>query len=242
MLKKLELIFILLFLGSVPVFSQSQSNLLYQADSLFQSQRFTQSFELYDSLYKEQTATPAMLLKMAYIKEGLGDFTMAQYYLNEYYLATRNEQALTKMDELAKEKNLKGYETNDLNFLISLYFKHFQWLVMGSIGLTALLFVFFLVQVVKFKILPPVTTFFLSLATIGLFVLINFGKQYNKGLIIKNNTFVMAGPSAGADVLDVINKGNKITIDKKTDVWLKIEWDGRQGYIKENNVRPLTIW
>lgn len=242
MFKKLKLIFTSLFFISFFAFSQSQNSQLSKADSLFKQQKFTQSFELYDSLYDQHMATPAMLLKMAYIKEGLGDYTMAQYYLSEYYLATRNDQALNKMDELAKEKNLKGYETNDLNFLISLYFKHFQWLVIGVIAITALLFAFFLIQFFKFKHIPPVTTFFLGVALVGLFILINFGKPYNKGLIIKNNTFVMAGPSAGADVIDVIGKGNKVTISKRTDVWLKIEWEGEQGYIKENNLRPLTIW
>lgn len=242
MFKKLKLIFITLFLSSFFAFSQSQSIQLSKADSLFKQQRFTQSFELYDSLYNQHVATPAMLLKMAYIKEGLGDFTLAQFYLNEYYLATRNEQALNKMDELAKEKNLKGFETNDLNLLISLYFKHFQWLVVGAIAIVALLFVFFLIQLLKFKTIPPVTTFFLGVSLIGLFGLINFGKPYNKGLITKNNTFVMAGPSAGADVIDVIGKGNKVTIHRQTDVWLNIEWEGEQGYIKENNVRLLTIW
>ena len=52
----------------------------------------------------------------------------------------------------------------------------------------------------------------------------------------------MEGPSAGAEVLDVIGKGNKVTIDKQTDVWLKIEWNGQSGYVKNNNVRLLTIW
>lgn len=242
MFKKLKLIFLILFLFSFSGYSQSQDNLLAQADSLFQNQRFTQSFDLYDSLYNQQAATPAMLLKMAYIKEGLGDYTLAQFYLNEYYLATRNDQALTKMGEIAKEKDLTGYETNDLNFLISLYFKHFQWLVAGVISLSVLLFIFFLIQLLKFRLIPPLTTFFMGLTLIGLFILINFGKPYNKALITKNNTFIMAGPSAGADVIDVIGKGNKVTINKQTDVWLEIKWDGQHGYIKESNVRPLTIW
>lgn len=242
MFKKLRLIFTVLLLSAFFSHLQAQNSSLSRADSLFRSQKFTQSFELYDSLYKQNVASPAMLLKMAYIKEGLGDFTSAQFYLNEYYLATRNDQALTKMDELAKDKSLKGYETNDLNIFISLYYKHFQWLALTSILITAILFVFFMVQLIKFKHIPPVTTMLLGAALIALFVFINFGKTYNKGLIIKNNTFVMAGPSAGADVVDVIGKGNKVTIDKETDVWYKIEWDGQQGYIKNNNVRLLTIW
>lgn len=223
-------------------YSQPENNSLTKADSLFNNQRFTQSFKVYDSIYQLKKASPAMLLKMAYIKEGLGDFTLAQYYLNEYYLATNNDLALTKMETLAKEKELQGYETNDLNFILSLYYKHFQWLALSVFSIALVLFIFFIIQLKKYKHAPPVTSFFLVVTLISLFLLINFGKSYNKALIIKKNTFVMAGPSAAADVLDVITKGNKIQINGKKDVWLKIEWNGETGYVKSNNVRRLSVW
>jgi uncharacterized protein YgiM (DUF1202 family) len=240
--KNIVLFFLVLLITSIQVYSQTEKSVLTKADSLFASQRFTQSFELYDSIYNLKKATPAMLLKMAYIKEGLGDFTLAQYYLNEYYLATNNDQALTKMETLAKEKDLIGYKTNDLNFMRSLYYKHFQWLSLGALLATLILLVFFVIQLRKYKHTPPVTSFFLVVAIISLFVLINFGKSYNKALIIKNNTFVMAGPSAGANVIDVISKGNKISINNQKDVWLQIEWKGQTGYVKSNNVRLLSVW
>jgi len=240
--KNIKLFFLLLILTPIYTFGQPINEALSKADSLFANQRFTQSFELYDSIYHLQKASPAMLLKMAYIKEGLGDFTLAQYYLNEYYLATNNDLALTKMEKLAKEKELVGYETNDLNFIRSLYYKHFQWLTLGVFTLALVLFIFFIIQLKKFKQIPSVTSFFLVVMLIALFVLINFGKVYNEALIIKNNTFVMAGPSAGADVIDVITKGNKVEISKQKDVWLQIEWQGEKGYVKNNNVRRLSVW
>lgn len=240
--KKRKLFFIVLIISNIQAFSQHENYALQVADSLFNNQRFTQSFELYDSVYHLQKATPAMLLKMAYIKEGLGDYTLAQYYLNEYYLATNNDLALTKMEKLAKEKELVGYETNDLNFIRSLYYKHFQWLTIGVFTIALVLFVFFVIQLKKFKKIPPVTSFFLLAILISLFALINFGKSYNEALIIKNNTFVMAGPSAGADVIDVITKGNKVEIKGQKDVWLQIEWQGETGFIKSNNVRRLSVW
>jgi len=242
MIKKFKLFLILLVNCSFTAHSQHNNTALIKADSLFMHQKFIQSFDIYDSIYDNQMATPAMLLKMSYIKEGLGDYSSAQYYLNEYYLATNNDLALTKMEELAKEKELLGYETNDLNFIINLYYKHFKWLTLGVLTIALLLFMFFLIQLFKFKSVPPITTFFLASTLIGLTILINFGKSYNKGIITKNNAFVMAAPSAGANVIDVIGKGNKVVIENKTDVWLQIEWKEQKGYIKNNNVRLLTIW
>ena len=240
--KKVKLFFLVLIATVFNASSQTVNIPLSKADSLFKNQRFTQSFELYDSIYNLQKSSPAMLLKMAYIKEGLGDYTLAQYYLNEYYLATNNDLALTKMENLAKEKDLRGYETNDLNFILSLYYKHFQWLVLSIFFIITVLFIFFLIQLRKFKQLPPVTSFFLGASIIALFTIINFGKSYNKALIIKNNSFIMAGPSAGANVIDVIGKGNKISIEGQKDVWLKIEWNGQTGYVRNNNVKRLSVW
>ena len=240
--KKNKLFFLVLLATVFNASSQTLNTPLSKADSLFRNQRFTQSFELYDSIYHLQKSSPAMLLKMAYIKEGLGDYTWAQYYLNEYYLATNNDLALTKMENLAKEKDLRGYETNDSNLLLNLYYKHFQWLVLSVFLLISILFVFFIIQLRKYKQLPAVTSFFLVTTIIALFILINFGKSYNKALIIKNNSFIMAGPSAGADVIDVIGKGNKISIEGQKDVWLKIDWEGQTGYVKSNNVKRLSIW
>jgi len=240
--KKIILIFILITGCTFSVYSQYNNTALMQADSLFTIQKFTQSFQLYDSIYHLKKATPSMLLKMAYIKEGLGDFTFAQYYLNEYYLASNNDQALTKMENIAKEKDLKGYETNDLNFILSLYYKNFQWLTISVFLIAVVLLIFFIIQLRKFNQVPPVTSFFLAISLIALFVLINFGKSYNKALIIKNNTFVMAGPSAGAAVIDVIGKGHKISINGQKDVWLQIDWEGETGYVKRNNVRLLSVW
>ncbi len=240
--KNIKLFFILLLSLPLLGIAQAKKYPLAQADSLFEAQKFTQSFVLYDSIYQQKQATPAMLLKMAYIKEGLGDYTMAQYYINEYYLATNNDLALEKMEELANEKELAGYETNDLNFILSLYYKHFQWLTLGVMVLVLLVFIFFILQLKKYKRLPPVTTFFLATFLLGLFLLVNFGKTYNKAIVVKNNTFIMEGPSAGAHVVDVISKGNKVNIKGQNDVWLQIEWNGVTGYIKNNTVKKLTIW
>jgi hypothetical protein len=52
-----------------------------------------------------------MLLKMAFVKEGLGDYSNALYYLNLYYLKTYDKKVLKKMENLAERYHkLEGYE------------------------------------------------------------------------------------------------------------------------------------
>ena len=243
MFKKLFLLLIGLGLLGEFSFAQVDQELLRKADSLFKEQQFTQSFELYDSMYAfQEEASPAMLLKMAYIKEGLNDITAAQYYLNEYYLVTKNEQALQKMEDLAKANNLSGYEHDDITFLFSLYYQNYNWLVLGVIVLCLIMLALIIFQKRRFKMTPWLNGFFLVVLLAGLFVLVNFGRDYNRGVIIRNNTYIMTAPSSGADLVDVIEKGHKVVVEGKKDVWYKIEWEGQVAYIKAKNVKLLTIW
>ena len=243
MIKKLFTYIIFLPFQVVIAIAQPANPLLEKADSLFSNQQFTQSFDLYDSIYNYQgEASPAMLLKMAYIKEGLNDVTTAQYYLNEYYLATSNEQALQKMEDLADANDLSGYQHNDITFFFNLYYKNYNWLVIGLITICVILLSVIIYQRKKFKIAPWTNGFFLLLLLGGLFVLVNFGKDYNRGVIIKNNSFIMAAPSSAAELVDVISKGHKVIVNGEKDVWYKIEWQDQEGYVKAKNVKLLTIW
>jgi len=243
MIKKLISFIFILPIQVAIALSQPANPLLLKADSLFIDQQFTQSFDLYDSIYNYQgEASPAMLLKMAYIKEGLNDITSAQYYLNEYYLATSNEQALQKMEDLADSNDLSGYQHNDITFFFNLYYKNYNWLVIGLISICVILLAVIIYQRKQFKTAPWANGFFLLLLLGGLFVLVNFGKDYNRGVIIKNNTFIMAAPSSAAELVDVIGKGHKVIVNGNKDVWYKIEWQDHEGYVKAKNVKLFTIW
>jgi hypothetical protein len=243
MIKKVFPFLIVLLFHLQIGWAQTANSLLIEADSLFAKQQYTQSFALYDSLYQyQEEASPSMLLKMAYIKEGLGDVTSAQYFLNEYYLATSNGQALQKMEDLADSNDLTGYQHNDITFFFNLYYKNYNWLVIGLILITVALFSVIVYQKRKYQSSPWINSFLLLMLLSGLFVLVNFGKDYNRGVIIKNNTFIMEAPSSAANLIDVTTKGHKVVVGGKEDVWYKIEWEGQEGYVKAKNVKLLTIW
>src|SRR5882762_7573316 len=100
--------YLIAFLGVAMVcFSlQAQPNAyLQKADELYKKKQFTQSFELYEQLFHQGKSSPAMLLKMAYIQEGLGHISRTLYYLTLYYKETRDERVLAKIDEIASNNN-----------------------------------------------------------------------------------------------------------------------------------------
>ena len=219
--------------------AQMSSYRLRTADSLFQAKQFTQSLQHYEAVLANNEFTPAMLLKMAYIHEGLDHPGKTLYYLSLYHRATGDAGALRKMEELATKYNLDGYTVTDADRLLAWYLESREYI---SIGLAAvcvlLLAVAFRTQFRKNK--RPIgafaaLTFFVAL----MFVHLNVGDQLDLGIIADANTFIMSGPSPGSDVIERVGEGHRIEVLGKKDVWLKVKWNGEVAYVKEGRV--LTV-
>ena len=239
------LILLIMCFATVPFSAQAQdyNSILQKADSLFTLKKYTQSYQLYDSIYNTgQLSSSQMLLKMAYIQEGLGDFTQALFHLNEYYIQTSDERALEKMKSLGSKHNLAGYDYSESDYLLNVYHQyHGQlMLVLSSISFIFLAGLFYQKLRLKRK---PVTNF--TLFTISILVLalvLNTGMGYKEAIITHPNTYVMSSPSSASEVLAIVSIGNKVPFQKNSDVWFKTEWDNRPAYIKRKNVTPIASW
>ena len=211
-------------------------------DSLFAARQFTQALQVYDAIFETaEMQTPAMLLKMAYIHEGLNKIPDALYYLNLYYLETNDEPTLKKMNDLATKNNLKGYEFGGFEMLVRYYHIFFYQILFSIAGITVLLlgWVGYLRFVKnKFNYRPAITIIALSGI---LFYLVNFSQSNNLGIIETPNCYLMSGPSSSSDVIDIVKAGHRVQIIDHNDVWLKIKWDGKTAYTKEKNIKKITV-
>jgi uncharacterized protein YgiM (DUF1202 family) len=196
--------------------------------------------EQYQAILSQKEYTPAMLLKMAYIEEGLNRAGQALYYLNLYYLATNDKMVLTKMEELASRNRLDGYENSDADIALALYYDYRQQI---TLGLTAM--AIFLLSLIYYRRRegqrPVATSVLLFTLLILLAVHLNLGDQNDTGIVGEPNTYLMDGPSAGATVIAVIDEGHRVEIVGKTDVWYEILWNGNHAYIKENSLLPVRL-
>lgn len=214
---------------------------LAKADSLFRLQKYTESFEIYEQILNENNeASPQMLMKMAFIKEGLGDYSQALIYLNKYYLQTSDKRAQNKMQELAEEHELNGFALTDTKFfkgLINKYYLEFNFILFG----TALLFGFVAVYR-KMKARPNSVSFAISAACVllVLFWIINFELNEPQGIIIENHAYLMTGPSAGADLIDVVSKGHRLKILDEEGIWIKVRWNDQEAYIRSSLIKRIS--
>ena len=242
---KIIFIFVLCILNilfSQKVFAQTQNiALLEQADSLFAEKQYTESINLYEQLYQQaEEASPAMLLRMAFIQEGLGEFSQALYYLNEYYLMTSDDTVLEKIGNLSEEYDLRGYEFSDIDYIQG-FLKKYQYIfILVLIGLVMSAMIYYVLQVRKRNTRPFGFGISYLLILAMLFYLTNFPILPAYGIIVDSNAYIMKAPSAGADVLSVSMKGHRVRVSGQQDIWAKIEWDGEPAYIRQDNLRLLS--
>jgi hypothetical protein len=230
-----------LFLSYTPVKAQASSHRLAVADSLFRGKQYVQSFEYYKSILDQQQYSPALLLKMVYIQEGLNNIGQAMYYLNLYHLASNDKSALDKMEQMATKFNLRGYTATDADRFLSFYHDYYFQITLFVFALAVLgISLVFHTKIKRHK-RPIASGIFLVVILIGFFVHINFGKNISEGIITHQNTYVMQGPSAGASVIDIITEGHRVEVLGKNDVWLKIRWNDNTAFVKNNTLLKVEL-
>lgn len=219
-------------------YGQTEKELLSEADSLFDNGKYTKSIEKYEKILTEQKRfTPQMLTRMAYINEAEGDIMEALYYLNLYYKYTADESVLQKMSELAEAKKLDGYKFTDYEYFSSVFHKNYSIILLISslITLGLMIFIFIRKRQQESVIIPSV---FVALLMGFYFWLFNFGFNKNNA-IISNKAYVVASPSAGAKRMYQLNKGDRVEVTSKNDIWYKIKSGDNEVYIREGNLKVV---
>jgi|TARA_B110000503_G_C7172933_1_gene425312 tetratricopeptide (TPR) repeat protein len=226
---------IFLSIALLTQFSSAAEMGINSADSLFKAKKYTEAQAVYENILAEKSASPAMILKLGFIEEGLGNYVKALFYLNQYFLMTTNKKVLLHMREIAEGHNLEGYEYSDVEFFGDLYLRYKNHIVL-SLSTVAFLLTFLSYQR---KIKRRSFKTFLSLQLVVLVILsitANDALIYKQGIIAKDNTVLMSGPSAGAEPVDIVQKGHRIKILDRQDTWIKALWNEQEVYIKDQKL------
>ncbi|MEI9917411.1 MAG: SH3 domain-containing protein [Bacteroidota bacterium] len=211
------------------------------ADSLYIKKQYTQSLELYKQIFNEHTYSPAMLLKMAYIEEGLGQNHMALYYINLYYEITHDATALHKMDDMATKYNLTGYELSPADHTLAIISENKNAITtaFGAISLVLLSIMIYTIR--RHKIRPYISFSFFIVTVVFLITFANVSLKPINGITKNAPAYLMSGPSPGAKVVGIINEGNRLPIRGRHDVWVKVKWRDGYAYLKENQVLEVKL-
>ena len=228
---------ILLVFPSLYAQTSDPDSALQLADSLFAQEKYTESLELYETILKEEELySPGMLMKMAFIKEGLGEYSEALYLLNLFYAKTSDKRALRKMEELARQHQLNGYKFNDLEFFRTTYKRYHKLIIAVLASFSLFVFSFIMYQKRRGRPRPVSSGILFVMILAVLFILINFGQGRDRAVVLTDRAYLRIGPSSGANVAEIIEKGHRVEVVSQKDVWIKINWNNRPLYIRESHL------
>lgn len=210
---------------------------LQKADSLFNARSYKEAMQIYDFNYQSGVYSPAMLLKMAFISEGIGDNERATLYLSKFYDLDPNPQAITKIKSLTGQNTLVGYEVSDgQRFLI--FLTEYQEYIVGLLSIF-LVFSLFASWITGKKSDSSQTFWPTILLIMVIFLANNFLNGPHTGLITNSPTFIVSNPSAGGELIEMVEPGHRVRIKSSKDIWYEVDWKDRSAYIKKSDVTRM---
>ena len=233
----ISVVLLAIFSFSNKIISKNLS--LSKADSLFNLKIYTEAKLIYDSLYfKENLYSESMLLKMALIEEGLENYEKSIYYLSQYQSINNNESSEIKIQKIANNYDLKGYEKNDFDYLQNILKENRIIIIYSLLLLILLIFIINIYRILKNKKAPTlVPTFYVISILFLLIININLPKS---GIVYFENTFIMEKPSSGSDLYQIVKKGDKLKIIGEESVWYKIKINETEKYIRKKNIKIIN--
>jgi hypothetical protein len=221
-------------------YSQIDIGKIQFADKLFQQKQYDEAFDLYFKIKQSTNKVSSdMLMKMAFISESKARYVDALYFLNLYYNLKPDNEVLLHIQSLATQYRLQGYDYSDWELVHRLYLRYqiHIWSIL-MILCVSLLAVWLYMRRQKVKILLR-HQFAFMIFLLALLFFINIYKFPNYAIINQDNTYWMEAPSAGSKVLKQINKGHRVLLLAKNDIWYKIQWQEQIGYIRQGHLRII---
>lgn len=229
-------LFAALILPKYEAFS-SDRNELKRADSLFAMARYAEASTLYKKNFgNDEKNNQSLILKLAFLSEKSNDYTDCLYYLSKLALINPSRKLFEKMDKLASEQNLKGYEFDDYNYFIIFYRRYGDYIPILLLTLGAYIV---LIMVMKVRRKEPILRihkisiiFYLG-ALLGL---LNIPSLYKTCIIVNENTFLRDEPSSASQVVEKIGSGHKLIIVGSVDQWDRVIWDNKIVYVRQSDL------
>lgn len=215
---------------------------MLEADKLFSTKKYQESYQKYNELFRIGVATPQSILKMAFIQEGINEPIKALFYLNYFYENYPDKKIFNKMKELAEKQKLTGYTYSDLEFFSNVYRNYHREIIFGIMALVFIYFLAIATNRIFIKGISNTSPFLFILFLLLVFYMINFGETFfnpEKGVILKDKALLMDAPSAGSKLIGNATKGNRVIIIKKYDIWAQIKYNGKVCFIRHYNLYDI---
>jgi hypothetical protein len=219
----------------------NNTSVLQRADSLYEVKRYTESLHLYEELYANGLSSKAMLLKMAFIHEGLENKSEALFFLNRYFFESKDKLALQKIDEIADRYSLSGYNSRESDLLYGFYHRNFDFIQYVLASLMILIIVLGFYHKMKKQLNRSLLLIMMLFTSLLLVAHTNVGSRWKLGITQNDATVLMKGPSAASGVYSVVPAGTRFNIVNQKDNWLVVKTEKGKAYVRESALRKIEL-
>ncbi|KXX68337.1 hypothetical protein AVL50_21390 [Flammeovirga sp. SJP92] len=229
--------FYALIFSQISFANSSIESEINRADEFFESKQYIDAFNIYEKILEEDRVySSKMLLRMAFIQEGQGNYASALYYLNLQYGLTADRGTLNKMSKIAEDHNLLGYQYSDKEYLTSLFNK-----MKSEIGgvIIFLLIVCVVLMYMRRKEQHSITTLTVAVCVLSVLALwaFNGGMKRELGIVKGSGALLMQGPSAGSKNISNLSSGERLKLVDQDDIWYKVVLpNDSEGYVRKGMV------
>jgi hypothetical protein len=233
-MRKIIFIISLLFL-QIPD-SKAQADNLKKADSLFSAKKYDEAAKIYEYFFENKTANNLNIcLKLAFIAEQNNQFPKVLYYLNYRYNLKSEDKIFDRLNEIALENKVKGYERSDLNFVLIIFQQYFFYFLFFFIAIGVLILYIFYKKTKSGERITSRQKVIFSIFLVLLMFMINLGANFQSA-VVGNSSYFRDFPSSASPITGYINPGNKLNIFGEKGNWLRVLWNKKVVYIKKESV------
>jgi hypothetical protein len=169
------------------------------------------------------------------MEETQGNIPQTLYYLNLLYTLQPDEAVRTRMESLARQYQLDGYDMDEWDFfgkLLRRYAVHLFATFALLIGVLVGLLWLRRLRGVPLRLLPLAVFLLLVLASAAL----NLNLRYGKAIVVGGRAAFMDDASAASPLRAMIPPGTRLTVLGQSDTWMRVLYKDKQGFVNKNVV------
>jgi tetratricopeptide (TPR) repeat protein len=225
--------------GPEMAFSRGNED-LKAADSLFAIAKYQEAYVVYKKNFNEEKKNnEGLLLKLAFLSEKANNYTECLYYLNKLALIKPSRRLFEKMDKLAEEHNLTGYEFDDYNYFIIFYRRYGDYIPILLLTMGGYIVLIMISKVRRGESILPIHKISIVGYLLVILGLVNIPSLYQTGIIVNESTFLREEPSSASGVVEKVSKGHKLIIVGSVDHWNRVLWANRIVYIRKSDLQNI---
>gem|GEM_PF-2421995 len=238
------LVWVASLMGATAAFAQEKGSLLATdaknqlaaADKAYRLNRFDQALKLYEAvLAKNRLTSPRILMRLSLMEETAGRIPQTLYYLNLLYTLQADEAVRTRMESLARQYQLDGYDMDEWDFfskLLRRYAVHLFGVFAFMVAMLVGLLWYRRARAIPLRLLP--LAIFLSLVVIS--AALNLNVRYGKAIVVVGKAAFMEDASAASPLYNFIPAGTRLTVLAQDDAWLRVLYKDKQGFVNRSVV------